>query len=56
MGPLIDLTLVDLNLPRKETLKWIDIEHNGEILARENEDMDDLVNILNPKPIINHRK
>jgi hypothetical protein len=54
MAPLVDLSQVNLLEPKQFLLKWVD-ESQQRPLAEEGADEDDLVNKMNPPPIMNHR-
>jgi hypothetical protein len=57
MAPLVDLTGVNIDEEKNFTLKWVD---EGALLKRplaeEGPDEEDLVNKINPPPIMNHRE
>lgn len=54
MAPLVDLSGVNIDEEKNFKLKWVD-EANKRPLAEENLDEEDLVNLVNPPPIQNHR-
>lgn len=57
MAPLVDLSGVNIDEEKNFTLKWVDeTVVNKRPLAEENLDEDDLVNLVNPPPIMNHKE
>lgn len=57
MAPLVDLSGVNIDEYKNFTLKWVDeTVVNKKPLAEENLDEDDLVNKINPPPIMNHKE
>jgi hypothetical protein len=50
MGPLVDISNIDINKPKTNALVWRD-EKTKIPLTEENLDEDDLVNLHNPPPI-----
>jgi len=54
MAPLVDLSGVNIDEDKSNTLKWVDETHKKP-LAEEGPDDEDLVNKVNPPPITLHR-
>ena len=55
MAPLVDLSTVNILEGKKFTIRWVD-ESKGKDLAEEGPDDQDLVNLVNPAPIILHKQ
>jgi hypothetical protein len=56
MAPLVDLSGVNIDEDKNYTLKWVDeTTVNKRPLAEEGPDDEDLVNKINPPPIMNHK-
>jgi hypothetical protein len=55
MAPLCDLSQVNIQDEKDFKLKWTD-QAGLKPLTEENADEDDLVNLQNPPPIMNHRQ
>ncbi len=55
MAPLDDLSRVNMDEPRVVSMKWTD-EALNRPLQEEGRDEDDLINLVNPPPIKNHRE
>jgi len=55
MAPLDDLGRVNIHAPRSSTIKWVD-EAKGTQLWEEGRIEEDLINLQNPKRILNHRR
>lgn len=57
MAPLVDLTGINLDEEKNFTLKWVDENlMQKRPLAEEGPDEEDLVNKINPPPIMNHKE
>ena len=57
MAPLVDLSGVNIDEDKNFTLKWVDEASKMQrALQEENADEDDLVNKINPPPIMNHKE
>ncbi len=57
MAPLVDLSGVNIDEDKSFTLRWVDeATQQKRSLAEENADEDDLVNLVNPAPIMNHKE
>ncbi len=54
MAPLVDLSGINIDEDKLNTLKWVD-EASKKPLAEEGPDDEDLVNKVNPPPITLHR-
>jgi hypothetical protein len=56
MAPLVDLSGVNIDEDKNFTLKWVDESMSKRPLAEEGPDDEDLVNKINPAPIMNHKQ
>jgi len=57
MAPLVDLSCVNIDEEKNFTLKWVDeASQKKRHLAEEGPDEEDLVNLVNPPPIMNHKE
>ncbi|CDW80771.1 UNKNOWN [Stylonychia lemnae] len=57
MAPIADLTGINTDEDKSFTLKWVDENlHQKRPLAEEGPDDEDLVNKINPPPIMNHKE
>lgn len=54
MAPLVDLSQVNIEEGKDFNLKWVD-ETVNQPLAEEGPDDEDLINLVNPPAITNHR-
>lgn len=54
MGPLVDISNIDINKPKPNTIGWRD-EKTKIPLTEEGPDEEDLINLQNPEPIKSHR-
>lgn len=55
MAPLVDLSGINIEEDKLFALKWVD-QAFTKPLAEENLDEDDLINLHNPPPIMNHKE
>ena len=55
MAPLCDLSGINIDEDKSYTIRWTD-QAGVRPLEEENRDEDDLVNLNNPAPIMNHRQ
>ena len=57
MAPLVDLRDVNIDEEKNFTLQWVDeVALLKKPLAEEGPDEEDLVNKINPPPIMHHRE
>ena len=56
MAPLVDLSGINIDEEKSYALRWVDqASAQNRPLAEENLDEDDLINLINPTPIKNHK-
>ena len=55
MAPLVDLSCVNIDEEKSFTIRWVD-ETSKRPLSEEGPDEEDLINKINPPPIMNHRE
>lgn len=56
MAPLVDLSGVNIAEEKSFALKWVDEAFQNRALSEEGPDDEDLVNKVNPPPIMNHKE